>query len=292
MAESVGLILTGGSLRGLAAEVGALRALDEAGFRFDAAIGTSAGAIASAVYASGRRGSELADTFRGLTSGDYLDPDLLGTVRAPFRRFRGWHGILRGEALLRWLRRHLPAHDRIEQCPLPLHLVVTNVSRGVPQVKSEGPLAELVRGSAATPLVFRLQQVDGEWYSDGGAVANIPLDDFIELYPAFDRYLIVTALRVERPEPEPDNAFLDQPWTPFRLLERIAEAVAAAQHQENLEAAGREVKVLRVRVPSIGLTEIGRFGEAMDAAYDDARRQIDSGTVDLSGIARSAPPDR
>ncbi len=281
MAQRVGLILTGGSLRGVCAEAAALMAFDDLGVSFDAVIGASAGAVVGSLYASGKSGAEVARILASARQIDLLDPDPVALVRAPFRAFRGWTGLLKGKALLAFLRRHLPAHNRIEETARPLHLVVTNVSRGVAQVKGKGPLAEFAVASAAVPFIFQLQEVEGELYADGGILNNIPLDEFIDIYPDFDRYIIATALQVQRPVPEPDNRFLDRTLTPFRILERVARAVTAEQHKENLEAMGREVELLKVPAQELGFDDLARLGPCIEEASVEARRLLQEGVVRL-----------
>lgn len=53
---TTGIVLSGGGARGIA-HLGVLEALEESGIRIDAMAGTSAGAIAAALYAAGNRPS-------------------------------------------------------------------------------------------------------------------------------------------------------------------------------------------------------------------------------------------
>ena len=135
MAKKTGLVLTGGSLRGICAQTGALMALAEHDLEFDAVIGTSAGAIVGALYAAGKTPTELRDYFTSLNRDDYLDP--VGRFRlamAAWKKLRGLTGYYRGNALLAVLRRGVAPKTRIEQTEIPLLITVTNVSRGLPQV--------------------------------------------------------------------------------------------------------------------------------------------------------------
>jgi len=286
MAKTTGLVLTGGGLRGVCAEAGALQALEEMGYRFDAVIGTSAGAIVGALYASGLGAGELAGRLRSLRKDDYLDPvSRLTLLVSLSRELRGLTGYYRGEALLRWLERNL-AERRIEDCDPPLYITVTNVSRGVPQVKSQGPLAAFARASSAIPLVFALQRVDDEYYADGGAANNIPVDELNRLRPDLEQLLVITALRVERPEPEPNNDFLRQEWTPVRALGRVLDAIAEGQRLDNLNAP-QKIVVLRARTLNLDLDDVDRIGEAIDLAYATTKERIAAGEFDLSDVPRN-----
>ena len=55
----IGLALGGGAARGFA-HIGVIQVLEEAGIRPDLVVGTSAGSLVAALYASGKSGAELA----------------------------------------------------------------------------------------------------------------------------------------------------------------------------------------------------------------------------------------
>jgi predicted acylesterase/phospholipase RssA len=287
MARATGLVLTGGALRGICAQVGALLALEPHRLRFDAVIGTSAGSIVGALFAAGKTPAQMEGLLAGLRREDYLDPrSNLALAFALSRRLRGVSGYYRGEALLGFLRRSLAPRTRIEECDPPLAITVTNVSRGVPQVKTRGPLAELARASSAIPLVFELQAIDGEYYADGGVANNVPLDELAKLRPDLEQFLVLTSLRPLRDEPPVDNRFLEQDWTPARALGRTLDAVAEGQRLDNLNVGGRRVQVLRLRTRDIDLDEPQHIPACVAEARQDAQRQIDAGAIDLSEIPR------
>ena len=54
----LGLALAGGGVKG-AAHIGAIKALEEAGFKFDYIAGTSSGSIVASLYASGFTTDEI-----------------------------------------------------------------------------------------------------------------------------------------------------------------------------------------------------------------------------------------
>lgn len=288
MARRTGLVLTGGSLRGICAQTGALLALEPHGLRFEAVIGTSAGAIVGSLFASGKTPGEIEALLTASRRDDYLDP--ISEIRLAFgvfRQLRGITGYYEGRALLRLLRRSLDPVTRIEDCDPPLLLTVTNASRRIPQVKDRGPLAEYARASSAIPGVFQLQEVDGEYYADGGVANNVPVDELVQRRPDLEQFLVLTSLSIPEGEPPVDNSFLQEDWTPARALGRMLEAVAAAQALENLETGGRPVQVLRIRTADIGLEDVDRIGPCVQEARQDAERRIADGEVDLSEIPRA-----
>src|SRR5262245_47665491 len=68
----IALVLGGGGLRGFA-HTGVIRALEEAGIEPDIVVGTSAGALVGAAYASGMRASEIEAAASSLEVSTLLD---------------------------------------------------------------------------------------------------------------------------------------------------------------------------------------------------------------------------
>lgn len=273
MRKPTGLVLTGGSLRGICAQAGALAALEAAGARFDAVVGVSAGAVVGALYASGRSAAEVRDHIASATQFNYIDPDLPG-LGALFNQLEGWTGLLRGRALGRWIERGI-AVERIEDCAIPLHLVVTNVSRGIPQVKSEGPLAAFARASASVPFLFQLTTVDDEYYADGGIVDNVPIQTMVTTTPAIEQILVLTSLRLERDQAPPvDNSFLTRSYTPFRAAGRIVDALAERLEMLNFDADGRAVTTLTIRTEDLDFFDADRIGACVEEAFGLAQQRL------------------
>jgi NTE family protein len=88
----IGLALGGGAARGFA-HIGVIQALEENGFAPDLVVGTSAGSLVAALFASGRSGRELA------TIADGMDETAFADWSYPGR------GLIRGEALAKFVAR-------------------------------------------------------------------------------------------------------------------------------------------------------------------------------------------
>lgn len=269
-----GLVLTGGSLRGICAETALLMALDDINYPIDAIIGTSAGAVVGSMYACGMGGHEILDRITSMTKKDYMDKDILGTIWGILKLGKGWHGLMKGKRFLKWLQNNLPTR-RIEDTQIPFHVVVTNISRGSPQVKSKGLLAEFVRASAGIPIAFRAINIEGEYYVDGGAVNNIALDEMYDLHPEMDRYIVGTALRVHKDEKEPNNDFMKKFFTPIFLVDRAIDAIGNELREENIEVpANKQVVIIRPETPSIHLDEIHLANLVTKAAYENTKEVL------------------
>ncbi|MEY4267566.1 MAG: hypothetical protein RIS90_2101 [Pseudomonadota bacterium] len=159
----IGLALGGGAARGFA-HVGVIQVLEEAGIRPDLVVGTSAGSLVAAFYASGKTGSQLqhiAETMEEATFADWTLPI--------FSR-----GILRGEALARYVS--VQVNGRlIEQMALPLGIVATDLNNGLGVMFQRGDTATAVRASSAVPALFQPVRISGRDYVDGGLVSPVPV---------------------------------------------------------------------------------------------------------------------
>lgn len=159
-----GLVLAGGGARGLA-HLGMLRALQEAGYRFDAVGGTSIGGIFGAGVASGWSLDAMTETFReAFEKGRPLSDWTLPLV-----------AMTRGRRASNMLRRAFGVLD-IDDLPLPYFCVSTSLSGGGMAVHRSGPLWLWLRASSAIPGVLPPVLRHGRFHVDGALVNNLPTD--------------------------------------------------------------------------------------------------------------------
>lgn len=203
------LIMKGGGVKGLAI-AGAVRELERY-IEFETYVGTSAGAIAAILLASGANGSELERTLR----------------EKPFREFldgRWWSypynlathcGLHPGLALAEWLQGQV--HGRVQRMQdvrlidLPKRAVAYAAKLNASEVTFDGrgerkeeAAHKVGRASAAIPFFFAPESVDGRRAYDGGLVANYPVQLFLGqeqkrtgLQPSF----VAIYLGSSKPEP-------------------------------------------------------------------------------------------
>jgi NTE family protein len=158
---TIGLALGGGAARGFA-HIGVIQVLEEAGIRPDLVIGTSAGSLVAALYASGKSGAELAALAQAMDEGAITDWSFPG------------RGLIRGDALARYVREHTGGR-RIEQMRMPLGIVATDLDNGQGIVFRVGDTGVAVRASSAVPAVFQPVRIGSREYVDGGLVAPVPV---------------------------------------------------------------------------------------------------------------------
>ncbi len=157
----IGLALGGGAARGFA-HIGVIQVLEEAGIRPDLVVGTSAGSLVAALYAAGRTGTELARVALAMDESAITDWSFPG------------RGMIRGDALARYVRDQTGGRT-IEQLPMPLGIVATDLDNGLPMLFQRGDVGLAVRASSAVPAVFQPVAIGGREYVDGGLVSPVPV---------------------------------------------------------------------------------------------------------------------
>ncbi len=159
----LGLALGGGAARGFA-HVGVIQVLEEAGIRPALVVGTSAGSLVAALYASGKTGAQLQQLAEIMEEASFADWTL-----PVFSR-----GMLRGEAFARYVSAQVNGRA-IETMPLALGIVATDLNTGQAVLFQRGDTALAVRASSAVPAVFQPVRISGREYVDGGLVSPIPV---------------------------------------------------------------------------------------------------------------------
>ena len=159
----IGLALGGGAARGIA-HIGVIQVLEEAGIRPSLVVGTSAGSLVAAIYASGKTGAQLQQVAETMDEAAITDWTL-----PIFSR-----GMFRGEALARYVNNQV--NDQlIESFPLPLGIVATDLHSGLGVLFQRGDTGTAVRASSAVPAVFLPVAIGAREYVDGGLVSPVPV---------------------------------------------------------------------------------------------------------------------
>lgn len=159
----IGLALGGGAARGFA-HVGVIAVLEEAGLKPAVVVGTSAGSLVAALYASGKSSAQLQQT--ALNMEEVAITDWMLPI---FGR-----GMFRGEALSRYVNDLLKGRT-IENMAIPLGIVATDLNSGQAVLFQRGDTGTAVRASSAVPAVFVPVKINGREYVDGGLVSPVPV---------------------------------------------------------------------------------------------------------------------
>jgi NTE family protein len=265
----VAFVLSGGGSLG-AVQAGMLRALYERGIRAEVVVGTSAGALNGAFLASRPQTVATADAlgeiWRGLRRGQAfpLNPltGLLGFIGARDH-------LIPESGLRRLISRHVE-HDRLEELPLPLHVVAVDVVSGDELRISRGPLLEAVLASSAIPGVIHPVELDGRFLMDGGVANNTPISHAVDL-GAERIYVLPTghACALER--------------APGSALGMALHAIGLLTHRrlvEDIERHRAHAKLVVLSPPcplDVQPIDFAHADELIERGYADACRFLDGG---------------
>jgi NTE family protein len=179
-ASRTAFVLSGGASLG-AIQVGMLQALYEREIRPDLIVAASAGALNGAFVAarpqSVATAAELADVWIGLRRGTVFP-------LSPLTGLFGFAGVRRHMVPDSGLRAMIAQHlttERLEELPIQLHVVATDVLTGSEVRLSDGSLPEAILASAAIPGVLPSVDWQGRKLMDGGVANNTPISHAIEL---------------------------------------------------------------------------------------------------------------
>lgn len=157
----IGLALGGGGARGFS-HLGAIKAFEEFGLKFDFIAGTSAGSLAGAFYAAGCNYGQMYEAIK-----DLKEKDIRKNV-IPFTPSKA-DGI--GEIIIKNL-----GDINIEDLKTPFAAVAVDIKSTKEVAIAKGNLAKAVMGSCAVPAVFQPVIFDDMILSDGGLQNTIPAD--------------------------------------------------------------------------------------------------------------------
>jgi NTE family protein len=172
-------VLSGGGSLG-AVQIGALRALLEAGVVPDVFIGCSVGALNAAALAVDptlRRLGEVEQLWRGLDRKDVFG----GNRRMMATHLvRGDDHLYEPDALRALVRRAVPVRDLAETA-VACHVVTTDLQTGAPCWWTTGDPVTVLSASACLPAVFPPVALGGSLHVDGGVTCPVPTQRALDL---------------------------------------------------------------------------------------------------------------
>lgn len=179
--RKIGLALGSGGAKGLA-HIAILEVLDEFGIRPHCIAGTSIGAIAGVLYASGHRGRDIRQVVErfALRDGERLG-DLFNRRGELLKWLNiidlnwGGSGLLKADAFLEQLMQRTRG-TRFDDLQIPLKVVAADFWQREQVVLESGELRPAIQASMALPGVFNPVVMDKRVLVDGGAVNPVPFD--------------------------------------------------------------------------------------------------------------------
>ncbi|HEV8376610.1 MAG TPA: patatin-like phospholipase family protein, partial [Candidatus Polarisedimenticolia bacterium] len=278
------LVLSGGGARG-AAHVGVLKVLQELRVPVDLVVGTSMGAIAGGLYATGWSPESLE---RLLLETDFnqLFSDKVERVDKTFRRkqddvtffipsklrFKGWVpylpvSLLRGQRMdlfFRTLEIQSTGLQDFDRFPIPFRAVATDIATGEAVVIDHGSLATSMRASMSVAGVFPPVEYEGRKLIDGGGSANLPVTIAQDLGAQSIIAVDITS-SVEQGEPDSLSGIIDQ-MTIF-ITARNRAADLARLHPEDV--------LIQPQLGPIGFASFDKVRQGIAAGEAAARSVAD-----------------
>jgi NTE family protein len=207
----IALALGGGAARGFA-HIGVIKALEAQGISPDIVVGTSAGSVVGALYASGLNGFQIQELSMNMGEDQILDGSglyrcMLETIVSDKR------GCIVGQALQDFVNRNV--HDRpIEKLNKTFAAVATNLSNGEMMVFRTGNTGMAVRASSSVPVFFQPVTINGQDYVDGGLVAPVPASVARSLGADF----VIAVDISDRPQDRSTAGISDILWQTFTIF--------------------------------------------------------------------------
>ncbi len=157
----IGIALSAGAARGFA-HLGVLKVLQAEGISIDYIAGSSMGSFIGALYSNGLDLEMVKQLAIHLKRKHWLDLTVPGL------------GFVAGEKM-KSLTSLLTHHKNIEDLPIPLTIVATDLIKGERVLFREGPIADAVRASISVPGVFEPVMHNGRMLVDGGVADRLPI---------------------------------------------------------------------------------------------------------------------
>ena len=269
--NALGLVLGGGGARGFA-HLGVYKALLDLGITIDWVGGASIGSIFAAPIAS-----------------DW-DYDKAYTIaRHSFVKVKPFSdytlpivALIRG----RRMERELNAHQniQIEDMPIPYFCVSSILDSGELSVHESGPLAKLLRASAALPGVIPPAVINRRLHIDGAVLNCLPVD--IMLQKPIGQIIAVDLS--SHKSYEVDYPAVPSPWAilagrllPFMRRYRVPSLTTTILKateigtQLQVRASGKDADLLlQPPVRQFGLTNVSAFDQIVETGYQYAKSEL------------------
>ncbi|MBQ8430961.1 MAG: patatin-like phospholipase family protein [Clostridia bacterium] len=157
--KKIGLCLGGGGTRGFG-HLGAIKAFEEYGIKFDMVAGTSVGSIVGVMYSAEMTFQEIYNISKSIVPKD-IKKSKFGFMPSST------------EGLQNFLKSFMK-YEKIEDLPIKFWAVAVDLKTGMEYNFEHGDLAPIVAGSCAVPAIFTPVQYKNYNLIDGGVLNNIP----------------------------------------------------------------------------------------------------------------------
>lgn len=272
--KCLAFVLGGGGARG-ALQVGALRALLEAGYKPDLLVGTSIGAVNAlglALWGVDLAGVEALDRRWQDTAGaDFMDPQL---ARVFLRQILGRPNTQASQKVVQFFASIGVTPDlRFDQISgVRLALIGADLVSGQPVIYGQDSVQSVLDGllaSIALPPWFAPIERDGQRIVDGGALSNLPIEPALTMGATE-----IIALDLD----DPNLTLLGSEGGPLNQLEQLSFAVyrrLVSLETALAEARGVPVHHIALRSPIATYSwDFSNYQELVKTGHEITSRQI------------------
>lgn len=168
MKKQIRVALSGGGFR-FASHIGALAAIEEAGYEVIELAATSGGAIVAAMYAKGITIEQLKHI--ALTTN--FEPMLSFNFDALLN-----FSFCNGNKLRTFLESIIGVNTEFWQLRVPLRVVASDIaiSKSFIFDKADDCVIQAIMASAAVPFLYSPVKINKQWLVDGGVTSNLPIE--------------------------------------------------------------------------------------------------------------------
>jgi NTE family protein len=247
--KSIGLVLSGGGVRGMA-HIGLIKALREHQVEAKVVAGTSIGALVGALYANDNSVDDMLKFFKETPLFQYS----FFAINKP--------GFIDTERYFSIFKQFFPENS-FKSLKRPLFVVATDLLKGNEKVFYDGELIKPLLASAALPPVFSPVTIDDVLYADGGIMNNFPK----EYVDHLTDFVIGSNVSITAPLQKKDLK------NSFQLTARVTSLMIHASNHEKLQQC--DLFIEPKELDSIGVLDKKGIENAFTIGYDHGCRALE-----------------
>lgn len=264
----VGVVATGGS-GALASLIGVAKALEDSGTQVSVYSVCSGSALFGFPLGAGMSPDEAAELTASMRPGDYVDVGWRQLATLVPTLGRGWCGIVRGDKLEAFYRRHL-GDLTLAQLRIPVYAPIWNVEHNRldflgPRTHPDLPVARAIRMAVSLPLFVQPVVLDGLSWCDGGLVDIFPVRPLLDIEPAVDTAVAVNVFYPPGFAGEDVTGWDSRPLSVVSAASQVRTSQQAELAREHLARLRQEARTILVEpVPYWKVAGTGFYAQFLD----------------------------
>ncbi len=220
----IGLILIGGSLKGIFGHTGVVAAIRDLGIQPKVILGASAGSIVGSFMAVGLDNKWMLNKMMALTADQFLDKIGRFDILKEFiiNKAKNFRGFIKGDKLEEYVHLALLDKDDFNKTVIPFYVSATDLKTYKLRLFNTGTISDKCRASTAIPMMFQPKMIDGQYYIDGAILKDDLPKALLDVHPDLD-YIIVSNFSYE--QSTEDNSYLEDDTFPMVEIVRRAMSI-------------------------------------------------------------------